>query len=71
MLHHPFQDYKDIQGNFSSYRAALEDCDNRGCYHPRDPLDSLDEESDEDESEDESDKRMRYHSRIFKTNGLH
>ncbi len=56
MLHHPFQDYKNIQGNFSSYRAALEDCDNRGYYHPRDPLDSLDEESDEDESEDESDE---------------
>ena len=56
MLHHPFQDYKDIQGNFSSYRAALLDCDNRGFYHPQDPLDPLDEESDEDESEDESDE---------------
>lgn len=57
MLHHLFQDYNEIQGSFSSYEAALQDCDHRGCYHPQNLLDPLDDVSDEDESEDESDKK--------------
>ncbi len=70
MLHHSFQDYDKIQGSFSSYEAALQDFNDRGCYHPHDPLDPLDDESDENESEDKVMKKMKYQTLMFKTHGL-